>query len=351
VKILRIIALVLVTLLVLGAAIGYFLPARVHVERSVSIAAPPGKVFELLNSFKRYNEWSPWYDYDPAAQYTYSGPAEGVGARMQWVSRKQEVGSGSQEITASEPPRRVAVHLEFTGQKPADAQYEITPDGSGTKLTWGFDVNFGNNLLYRYLGLFLDSMIGEDFEKGLGRIRTLVESDADANPSQPAAPAEPMLEEVGARELVSVEGTSSLDPAAVAQALQNAFATIDAFLAENGLKQNGAALAITRFYDESGWGFEAAVPISGTPEARTRAAKAAVKGIRIGPSYAGRALKGVHVGSYSTLPETYQRLEDYAAEKGFDSNGRPWEQYVTDPRKTPEDLLRTEVYMPVKMVE
>jgi effector-binding domain-containing protein/carbon monoxide dehydrogenase subunit G len=349
VKILRNIAIVLVTLLVLGAAIGFLLPAAVHVQRSIAIAAPPETVFDLLNSFKRYNEWSPWYDYDPAARYTYSGPSAGVGARMEWVSQKQEVGSGSQEITASEPPRRVAVHLEFTGQSPADAHYDIAPDGAGTRLTWGFDADFGRNIPYRYFGLFLDSLVGEDFEKGLARIKSLAESDAQQ--SRPAAPVEPTVEQVSARELVSVEGTTSLDPAAVAQALEQAFATINAFLAANGLQQNGAALAITRFYDESGWGFEAAVPVAGTPEAKARAARAAAKGIRIGPGYAGRALKSVHVGPHSTLPETYQRLEDYAAEKGLDSNGRPWEQYVTDPRKTPEEQLRTEVYMPVKAID
>lgn len=349
-KILRTVAIVLVTLVVLGAGIGLLLPAAVHVERSIAIDAPPEKVFEILNSFKRYNEWSPWYDYDPAALYTYSGPPAGVGARMEWVSQKQEVGSGSQEITASEPPRRVAVHLEFTGQDPADAHYDIVPEGTASRLTWGFDADFGNNLLYRYLGLFLDALVGKDFEKGLARIKALAESEA--RPAEPVTPAaEPTIEEVGARELVSVEGTTSLDPAAVARALQDAFATIDAFLAANGLRRGGAALAITRFYDESGWGFEAAVPVSGTPEAKARAAKSVARGMRIGPSYAGQALKSVHIGSHSTLPETYQRLEDYAAEKGLDANGRPWEQYVTDPRQTPEDQLRTEVYMPVKGIE
>ena len=177
-KILKTMAIAFVIVLVLGAAIGFLLPSGVHVERSALIAAPPEKVFELLNSFKRYNEWSPWYDYDPAAQYTYSGPAEGVGARMQWTSQKQEVGSGSQEITASEPPGRIAVHLEFTGQNPADAHYHIVPEGPGTKLTWGFDADFGNNILYRYFGLFLDSLVGKDFEKGLASIKTLVESEA-----------------------------------------------------------------------------------------------------------------------------------------------------------------------------
>jgi effector-binding domain-containing protein len=351
VKTLRIVAIVLATLLVLGAAIGFFLPARVHVERSIAIDAPPEAVFDLLNSFRRYNEWSPWYDYDPAALYKYSGPPEGVGARMEWASNKQEVGSGSQEITASERPRYVAVRLEFTGQSPADARYDVTPEGTGTRLTWGFDADFGYNILYRYFGLFLDPLMGEDFEKGLARIKALAESKAQPGAPAPSVPVEPTVEDVAARELVSVEGTTSLDPAAIDQALEDAFGKINAFLAANGLRQDGAALAITHFYDESGWGFEAAVPVAGSSEAKARAARTAAKGIRIGPGYAGSALKGVHVGSHSTLPETYQRLEDYAAEKGFDSNGRPWEQYVTDPRTTPEDQLRTEVYMPVKAGE
>jgi effector-binding domain-containing protein/uncharacterized protein YndB with AHSA1/START domain len=348
VKIFRNVLIALVAVCALAFGVAFFLPASAHVERSTTIAAPAHVVFAILNSYKRYNEWSPWYEYDPAARYTYSGPAEGVGARLAWASDKPEVGSGWQEITASEPPRRVVTHLDFGDQGSADASFRLEEKGGSTVVTWGFDTVF-DSVVERYFGLVLDKLVGGDFEKGLARLKTLAEADtrkpADAQPVQ----AQPTLEEVGAFELVSIEGTTSLDPVAMSRSLGEAYGRIQSFLGAHGLKQSGATLAITRFYDESGWGFEAAIPYSGTADAKARANAAASNGIKVGKSYSGSALKAIHVGPYATLPETYQKLEDFAAEKGLDANGRPWEQYISDPRSTPAEELRTEVFIPVRV--
>ena len=74
---------------------GLLLPSTTHVERSVVIERSPEQVFATLDSFERFNAWSPWAEYDPQARYTFEGPAQGVGARMRWVGN-QAVGSGSQ---------------------------------------------------------------------------------------------------------------------------------------------------------------------------------------------------------------------------------------------------------------
>ena len=50
--------------------------------RATVIAAPPATVFTLVNSYKRFNEWSPWAEMDPNAAYTHSGPETGVGAKL-----------------------------------------------------------------------------------------------------------------------------------------------------------------------------------------------------------------------------------------------------------------------------
>ena len=85
---------------------GLLLPATTHVERSVLIERSPQQVFATLDSFARFNAWSPWAEYDPQARYTFEGPARGAGARMRWVGNRA-VGSGSQEIVASQPHSRI----------------------------------------------------------------------------------------------------------------------------------------------------------------------------------------------------------------------------------------------------
>ena len=70
-------------------------------------------------------------------------------------------------------------------------------------------------------------------------------------------------------------------------------------------------------------------------------------GAKISDLPGGPAAKTVHVGSYETLSDEYRRLERWIKEQGKTPGIGPWEVYVDDPAKTPEETVRTEVYWPV----
>lgn len=346
-KIVKTVLIGFVALILLLILIGLFLPSAAHVERSTSIAAPPAAVFDLVNSLRRFNEWSPWYELDPSAQFTHSGPEEGVGARVQWSSKNPEVGSGALVITESEPHNRVRTRLIFDPQaRPrAIAELRLMPEGEGTTVTWAFDMEFGSSLASRYVGLALDRILGPYYERGLGNLKVVAE--AEAAETGATAPVHISEVDVHAVDIAYVEGISGPDPGAIAEALDAAYAEVSRYLKANGLEQSGARLAITRFYDESGWGYEAAIPFRGSDRARSRAA-AAAGAVKVGQTYAGRALKGVHIGPHASLPYAYRQLEDHMAQHNLETNGRSWQQYVSDAGRTPEDKLETHVYMPIK---
>ena len=161
----------LAMVVVVAVTIGLLLPRSVHVERSIVIEAPPSVVFALVNDYRAFNRWSPWARIDPDTEYQFEGPASGVGARMRWDSDHPSVGSGSQEIIASEPNRRVAMALDFGAQGTATAYYDLAPQGAHTRITWGFDTDFGYDLLGRYFGLLFDRLIGADYERGLANLK------------------------------------------------------------------------------------------------------------------------------------------------------------------------------------
>src|SRR4051812_44906447 len=75
-------------------------PDDFRVQRSISISAPPEKVFALINDFKQWPQWSPWEKKDPAMKRTYSAVTAGNGARYAWEGNS-EVGEGSMQITQS----------------------------------------------------------------------------------------------------------------------------------------------------------------------------------------------------------------------------------------------------------
>ena len=85
----------LIVLLAIAVGIAFLLPGKVHVERSIAIAAPAEKIFPLINSPRRFNEWSPWAQIDPDMKITFSGPESGVGATMEWQSENRNVGAGN----------------------------------------------------------------------------------------------------------------------------------------------------------------------------------------------------------------------------------------------------------------
>ncbi len=168
-----VVALLIVTL----ALIGFFLPKSVHVERSVVIETDRDTVFHQVNSFQHFNTWSPWHELDPNASYEYSGPESGVGNKMTWSSEEPEVGKGSQEIIESQYPGLIKTKLYFGDDpNPGFAEFKIEEISyNQTKLTWGFDVDFGKNIVGRYFGLMMDGMLGPYYEKGLQKLKQKLE--------------------------------------------------------------------------------------------------------------------------------------------------------------------------------
>ena len=174
IKVLLGIIVALAVLLVIGSML---LPSEQHVERSVVIKADPAKVFLLVNDFREFNKWSPWATYDPeGTRYEFSGPPAGVGSKMSWSSEHPNVGSGAQEIVDSQPNAMVKSKLTFEGfDTPSYATFTLEPADGGTRLTWSFDANL-DTMIGRYMGLMMDKWVGEDYERGLARLKELAET-------------------------------------------------------------------------------------------------------------------------------------------------------------------------------
>ena len=164
--------------------IGFLLPARYEVERSVDIAAPFEAIHPFLAHLRRWKEWSVWYERDPEMELTFSGPDQGVDARMEW--RSESEGAGSITLTASDPAKGIWFDLRMDGGFEAKCAVRYSPAESGSRVTWTNAGQLGNNPLLRYFGLFADSMMGDDFAGNLERIRALAEGSPPASLPAPA---------------------------------------------------------------------------------------------------------------------------------------------------------------------
>jgi len=154
--------------------IGFLLPSKFQVQRSIEINAPPKKVYDLVVEPRRWAEWSVWTRRDPAMKITYSGPPFGMGARWSWQSKSE--GNGSMELTRVEPDRAVEYALSFSdfGMRSAGV-LRLEPAGERTRVTWSTAGDVGGNPIKHYLAAAMDRMVGPDFDAGLANLKALAE--------------------------------------------------------------------------------------------------------------------------------------------------------------------------------
>jgi len=339
-KVLKRILIAVLIIIVLIVVIGFMLPKTRHVERSVVIDAPPCVVFARVNGLRSFNDWSPFVAVLPDAEYELSGPDFGVGAKISWTVTEPKPEVGSQTIVASTPYERVDVELDLGPQGVAQATYLLQPEGDGTRLTWAFDTDFGLDIVGRYFGLILDRQLGPLYAQGLANLRRV----AEALPKIDWSDIEIGITVVPSRTIAYATGSCGREPADIAAALGAAYGRVAVFVTGNGLQLDGQPIAITNYWDDRGYGFDAGIPVSGAP---SRGA-GPDSPVRMGETYGGRVVRAVNVGPYTGLQTTYEKVAAFMAVHELESNGRSWDVYVSDPGNTPEDELITEVFFPVR---
>jgi uncharacterized protein YndB with AHSA1/START domain len=165
-----------VAVVVVGVIVVATRPAEFRITRTATMAAPAAAVFEQVNDFRKWEEWSPWAKLDPAARKTLEGPPTGTGAVYRWAGN-HEVGEGVMTITESRPHELVRVRLQFLKPFAATSTAEFTfkPEGDRTAVTW--TMTGTNSFMAKaiHLVMNMERMIGGNFEKGLASMKSLVE--------------------------------------------------------------------------------------------------------------------------------------------------------------------------------
>jgi uncharacterized protein YndB with AHSA1/START domain len=150
--------------------------STLRVQRSISIQAPPERIFPLISDFHQWLHWSPYERKDPAMKRTYEGAANGKGAVYAWNGDKN-VGSGRMEILEASAPQRIVIKLDFFTpfEGHNTAEFTMLPQGDGTHVTWLMHgpARFMTRLIQVFMNL--DNMIGKDFEAGLANLKTITE--------------------------------------------------------------------------------------------------------------------------------------------------------------------------------
>jgi len=141
------------------------------------------------------------------------------------------------------------------------------------------------------------------------------------------------------KKVVVMKGTANWD--AAFDTLIDSFKALTALLDKQGIKAAGNAMIVYTSTDDTGFTFLAEIPVEQDP-------KNLGKGMSMGTSPDGKALKFVHRGSYDNMDNTYEAITNHLDDKKLEAKDTFIEEYITDPLKTAEDKLVINVYVPLK---
>jgi hypothetical protein len=255
---------VLVALLivfVLAVVIGVMLPSQGHTEREVEVSSPVRQVYDSLNTFRRYPQWSWLRAQDPSVKMSFQGPEAGKDAKVSWSSALPKIGDGSLQITSTTPDSKVvmAVDNNWTGtDKTYTVELRPAANGKTLKINVAYDVDYGWNLLSRYAGLYINGDPASSIQVSLNNLSAMLAGFPnidykDQKIESVEVAGKPVF-------LVSTKSKRSLDE--VAAATDTAIAQIDAAIKKAGLTAAGPRMTITTEWGDEDYTFSVAVPVS-----------------------------------------------------------------------------------------
>ncbi|MGA8277343.1 MAG: SRPBCC family protein [Rhodanobacteraceae bacterium] len=395
IRILEVLVSLLIVLL-LAVVVAVFLPAHGHIERSVEVSSPLRQVYDSLNTFRRFPEWSALRRLHPRVQMNFRGPESGEGAEVVWTSDSPTIGDGDLTITSStqDSEIRMAIDNQWSGINKAYT-VTLTPTHSGrtVKITWAYDVDYGWNLLWRYAGLYIYGDPATHIQVSLNNVAAMLASFPNVDyKDQPISLTDVIEKPIF---LVSTRAPRTLD--AVAEATEAAMNQIEAALKKTGLSKAGPRMTVTTNWGDENYVFDVAVPVDATtfkigdkelaitapvideaensatetsatsdqevpppegpkslkPGARDEDGYLVVDGnVRAVLWYQGKALVTDYTGNPAALPLLRRMEKAYAETHGYPygefDEGRFWDELISPP-DTPEDQQAYKVYLPVQI--
>ncbi len=329
--------------LALGAfyGAGYFvMPASLTVSRSIDIERPTSIIYPLIANLRAFNEFSPWFDDDPKADYRFGGPREGQGQEAEWVSSVQSVGAGRQKVLLAQENQRVEIDHYVAGRN-AHAAWTFGPGKLGaTKVTWAMRHDCGPSILAvpcRYLNFIERDAKAKQYEAGLAKLKAI----AEKLPALEIASLKPQFVTVKAQDFAYVDADTTDDDASIAKAVVEAQGVVRAFLTRNALTSAGPLFAIIQKQEANRISLRVGIPFTGPAPTTQIEAKT-------GKTPEGAALKVTNVGQRDVMRPIYARIDAYVAAHRLERSGGSWEVYLDDPATTPPDQMRTAIYYPLK---
>ncbi len=378
----------LVIVAVIGVVAAVVMPSSGHVERSQVVGKDMRQVYDLLNNFRRFPDYSVLRSQDSGVQFKFSGKSYGPGAEISWTSTDPKLGDGGLTIASATPQfdqidsntqdATIIWNLD-NNWRGLDKHFTLDLERQGhgrlTQITWSYDVQYGWNLINRFANLYIHGDPDSFIQFSLNNLQNVLAGVANVDYSDlmpRIAQSQPTPVLFVTRHIDRSKGGSEVLDDILAQSDTE----LKAQAKKLGVNVTGPSILFITNYGDPDFDFNVALPIDSStltingqseqltapvapsldaaaaaepaPSASAAAAAAAaatagtrdrfgnlvVEGdVRAMMAFGGATLQGIWEGTFNGVPQTVKMLTAYAQTHGyqFDSTVNPPYDIVVTP--------------------
>ncbi|WP_282149300.1 SRPBCC family protein [Algibacter lectus] len=336
--------LFLLLITIIGASIYIAVQPNTYTfSRSRIIEAPSTVVFNEVNDYKNWPNFSPWLEQEPLATLTYLDKTSGIDAGYAWNGNI--LGEGSMKTLAVEENKSIAQQINFVTpfESQSDISWSFEPENNGTKVTWTMSgkQDFMTKMYIAFSGPIEES-VGPDFDRGLFKL----DSVAVASMKKYSINVVGVTQHGGGYYLYN---TASCKINELSTKMQNMLPRVIAYAENNNIQTAGKPFVNYHQWDEENNAvmFSCCVPT-------TEKVISNDSDILTGQLLPFKAVKTVLKGNYTNLKEAWEKGMNYIPENGLEAleNGPTIEVYsnLAENNPNPAKWL-TEIYIAIKPLD
>jgi len=360
-RILKIIGIVLLSILLIVVVVGYLQPSTIQVKADRVIKAPICVIYDHVNDLEKRILWSPWVNQDTTMKITWGDTREGLNASYSWTS--QAMGEGTLTYTEAVENEKLVADLQFGPEGSGTGTIYFNEAEDGVQVTWELVSDLGNNPFNRLFGIFIKIGVNQSFIMGLESLDKTATADTE-NPcltggSSQEAPS--LADQATVIKETPVEGLSNpivemrlpisyaigiLDSSSMENTgatMEKNYGQLAQYLQSNQMAFIGAPLAMYHKYEPPhNIVFTCAMPVADAQITEQ-------EGIELITFEEQLVIRGTHLGAYEAMEPTWNTIDEFVNENGFELVGSPFEEYITDPTMVADtSSWITHIYYPVR---
>jgi effector-binding domain-containing protein/ribosome-associated toxin RatA of RatAB toxin-antitoxin module len=336
-KILKYVFFLILITCIAGAIYIAVQPSSYSFERSKVIEAPKELVFDMVNTYKEWPNFSPWLEQDKKATLTYNSIEKGKNSSYTWNG--EILGEGKMTTVEAYEFDSITQKLEFI--KPFESNSTIKWDfktiGNKTEVTWKMSgkQDFMTKMYTAFNGS-IEENTAPDFERGLFKLDSTITSNMRAY----SIKINGVTEHSGGFYLYNTIATSINGMKPKMQQMLN---NLQAFVKTNNINTSGNPFIIYHNWDmeNNSVMFSCALPTS----SKVITTDATILTGQLEPF---KALKTTLNGNYSNLKEAWDKSYQYISQYNLESKaeGIAIESYLNSPENTINPAnLKTELFI------